>query len=65
MLLDRQLLRSVDISSHLVLIVMAIVVTASLLAEIRFASVRVPVVVLRDGVWHRPRTSVTWTCTRR
>jgi hypothetical protein len=35
----------VDISSHPVLIVMAIAVTASLLAEIRFASVRVPVVV--------------------
>jgi Kef-type K+ transport system membrane component KefB len=45
MLLDRQLLRSVNISSHPVLIVMAIAVTASLLAEIRFASVRVPVVV--------------------
>jgi hypothetical protein len=45
MLLDRELLRSVDISSHPVLIVMAIAVTALLLAEIRFASVRVPVVV--------------------
>ena len=69
MLLDRELLRSVDISSHPVLIVMAIAVTASLLAEIRFASVRVPVVVCEMvfGIVLGPQLLglVTRSCTRR
>jgi Kef-type K+ transport system membrane component KefB len=37
--------KNVDLSNHPVLLVMAIAVAASLLAEIRFASVRVPVLV--------------------